>query len=624
MTGCERGNKSKVIIEYQPTGRRVQAEIGQTVLAAALGLELFSHGIYAPCGGKGLCGQCQIRLVSGQLTIPSEHESKRLSKEQLEQGYRLACQARVLSDCKVELPVTSLIGRQQLQVDGCGAKLEPDYPVRWYAVSNLQKPSLQYPHSLWQQLERIVAEKYGKTGLVPSISLMRRVDCLAAYEDDARVAVRGNEIVDIVTLNSKYCPLGLAVDLGTTKIAAFLVVLNTGEVLAADGILNPQIAFGEDVMSRLAFAMENGENAKRLAGAAADGINELAERLAARCGFAVSRISEAVIVANTAMHHLLLELPIKQLALSPYIPAATVSLTIHASTIGLKLGCEAKVYTTALVGGFVGSDHVAMIQASGIDKAKGVVLGIDIGTNTEIVLAGKGTMLACSCASGPAFEGGHIYQGMRAVDGAISEVSFDSHQKINIKTIGAQKPIGLCGSGIIDLVAGLNKAGIIAANGRLDLSHPRVRVVPGDLPEFLVVPRSASGCGNDIVITQKDIGEIQLGKAAIMSGINLLLKSCGITVNEVEKVIIAGAFGSFLQIESAIDIGMLPQLPIERFVQVGNAAGTGACMGLVSMRERRRSEAIAKKIEHLDLAVLPEFKREYAKALKFLTLKYST
>ncbi|SMC51325.1 ASKHA domain-containing protein [Sporomusa malonica] len=618
MPGLEQRVNTKVVIDYQPIGKRVYANIGQTVLEAAQGLELFEHGISTPCGGKGLCARCLVRLVTGELAPVSPTEKNMLTPERLEQGYRLACQAKIDGPCKIEIPVTSLIGRQQLQVAGCLQAVEVDYGLKRYIISGLVRTSIHYPYSLWQQMEQIFKDRYDLTGLKVGLNLLRSVNP-AAVAGELAVTVHDNQIVDVADLDTNYEPLGLAVDLGTTKIAAFLIRLDTGETVAAEGVLNPQIAYGEDLMSRLAFAMESEENARQMISAAADGINELAQRLTASMSVGVEQISQAVIVANTAMHHLLLGLPIKQLAFSPYVPAATLPIETVAEVIGLKLGEQARVYMTPPIGGFVGGDHVAMIQSSRVDEAQGITLGIDIGTNTEVVLAVNERMISsCSCASGPAFEGAHVYQGMRAVNGAISEVRLSNNgEEVNWQTIGGQKPIGLCGSGIIDAIAELNRAGIIAVNGRLDPNHPRVRTEAGKVPEFLLVTREDSGCNSDIVITQKDIGEIQLAKAAIASGISTLLSACGVKVEEIENVIIAGAFGSFLRLESAIAVGMLPNLPLERFAQVGNAAGAGACMSLVSEQERRRAERLATTIKHLDLAVQPEFKREFAKALKF-------
>ncbi|MDF2571482.1 MAG: ferredoxin [Sporomusa sp.] len=541
-----------------------------------------------------------------------------MTPERLSQGYRLACQAQIAGPCKIEIPVTSLIGRQQLQVESLYQASLVDYPLKRYIITGLINTSIHYPHSLWEQIREFLHDKHGLTDLEVSLNLLRRVNP-TVVDGKIAIAVCGNQILDVAAVDIPYTPFGLAIDLGTTKIAAFLIRLDTGETITSEGILNPQIAYGEDLMSRLAFAMAGEDNARQMSRAAASGINELAERMALTQGISVNQISQAVIVGNTAMHHLLLELPIKQLVFSPYVPAATLPIETAAVNIGLNLGEDSRVYLTPSIGGFVGGDHVAMIQASRIDERQGITLGVDIGTNTEIVLAVNGRMVSsCSCASGPAFEGAHIYQGMRAVNGAISEVSLSNNgEDVSWQTIGGQKPIGLCGSGIIDLIAELNKAGVIAVNGRLNTTHPRVRTEPGKAPEFLVVAREDSGCNSDIVITQKDIGEIQLAKAAIASGIILLSSVLGVKVEEIEQVIIAGAFGSFLRLESAIAIGMLPDLPLERFSQVGNAAGAGACMSLISEQERRRAERLAMGIEHVELAVQPTFKRVFAKSLGF-------
>ncbi|WP_371372876.1 ASKHA domain-containing protein [Sporomusa aerivorans] len=621
MSELEQRN-SQIILEFQPAGKRVQAFAGQTILEAAQGLDLFEDGINAPCGGQGLCGRCLVRLVQGELSPPTVLEEQRITGERLAAGYRLACQAKLAGFCKIEIPASSVIGRQQLQVDGNRPAFIPDCPSKRYSISGLRPASIRYPYSLWGQLIKGLEEQHGLTGIKVDLDVLRRIDPIVADESMA-VTVFQNRIVDVGTPQAACEPLGLAVDLGTTKIAAFLMRLDTGEMLDSEGLLNPQIAFGEDLMSRLAYAIGDKKQVGQMAAAAAGGINELAAILANRQGVEVARISRAVIVANTAMHHLLLGLPVRQLAFSPYVPAAVLPVETMAERLGLNLGSQAQVYMMPPVGGFVGGDHVAMIQASGIAEADGIVLGIDIGTNTEIVLAVNGRMVSsCSCASGPAFEGAHISQGMRAVNGAISEVNFRQQgQEVLWRTIGNYPPIGLCGSGLIDLIAELHQAGVIAPNGRLNPAHCRVRTEEGQAPEFVVVERPASGCERDIVLTQKDIGEIQLAKAAIASGVSILLSTLGVELSAVDKVVIAGAFGSFLRLESAIAIGMLPDLPLERFTQVGNAAGVGACMTLVSDSERRRAESLAGKIEHLDLAVLPAFKREFAKALKFPCLR---
>ncbi|SHJ81477.1 ASKHA domain-containing protein [Desulfofundulus thermosubterraneus] len=606
-----------VIIEFEPIGLRVEAEAGQTVIQAARGMFTpESGGISAPCGGKGLCGRCRVRLVEGEFSPPNEVELRLLGKKGLEEGYRLACQAVIIGPAKVEIPSEALTGRQKLQLDGTDAAVVPEPAIKRYNIP-LKTTSVDYPYSTWQQVEVFLAQNYGLSGLRIDPGLIDRVEALAG-DDPVTVSIRGREITNAFMTGMRK-PVGLAVDLGTTKIAGFLVDLETGMTLAAEGILNPQIAYGEDVISRLAYALEGEEQYSRVVQVLREGLDRLLHTLCNAAGVVPEDVEEAVIVGNTAMHHLLLKLPVSQLARSPYVPSLTLPVEIKARNLGLGMAFGAVAYLVPAVAGFVGGDHVAMILSSRIHEAHGVTLGLDIGTNTEIVLARNGEMISCSCASGPAFEGAHIQQGMRAIDGAISRVEVaDGGRKLHYETIGGSRPVGICGSGILDAVAGLYRAGVINYNGRLDANHPRVRF-NGErkVAEYVLVPLEESGVDRDIVITQKDISEIQLAKAAITAGTKVLLEKAGLKEEDIERVIVAGAFGTHLRLESAIAIGMLPELPLERFQQVGNAAGAGARMILLSETERRRAEEIARNIKYIELAATPEFSDNFLEQVRF-------
>jgi len=409
--------------------------------------------------------------------------------------------------------------------------------------------------------------------------------------------------------------VGLAVDLGTTKIAGYLVDLESGEELAAAGVMNPQIGYGEDVISRLAHANRSTESAHALAQVVREALDDLGGTLAAQAGVARQQIAEACLVGNTAMTHLLLELPVQQLAVSPFVAAASSALDMKARDLGLDLAAGAYVHVLPCIAGFVGADHVAMILASDLDRADRVALGIDIGTNTEIVLCkpGLGYTISASCASGPAFEGAHIRDGMRAVSGAIEAVRLTPAGP-ELKTIGDAPPVGLCGSGIVDAVAELRRWGVINRRGRMRPDVPGVRQGRHSY-EFLLVPEEKGGAGRDIVVSQGDIDEIQLAKAAIRTGVDVLLEATGTSAEEVEDVIVAGAFGSYLNLESALAIGMLPPLPRARYHQVGNAAGEGARRALLSRRERRRAERIARQARYIELTVYPGFDRRFARAM---------
>jgi len=371
--------------------------------------------------------------------------------------------------------------------------------------------------------------------------------------------------------------------------------------------MNPQISYGEDIISRITYAMESPAKAKELQDAAVRAINQLTANLSRQVGAKLEEIVEAVIVGNTVMHHLLLRLPVEQLALSPFIPAARKALDIKARDIGLFIAPGAYVHLLPNIAGFVGADHVAMLLATeNAAKDKDLVIVLDIGTNTEISLIDNGEINSVSCASGPAFEGAHIKFGCRAANGAIERLQL-VNDEVRIEVIGGVPPVGLCGSGILDAIAQLYLASVISRDGKMN-KHPRVRTAEGQR-EFILVSEEQRGGPPAITITQKDIREIQLAKAAIRTGIKVLLQQKGCPEEKINKVIIAGAFGSYINVDSAISIGMLPPLALDLFQQVGNAAGIGAKLALASINKRARAQAIARRARYIELAKAPAFEQ---------------
>lgn len=605
-------------VDFEPVGLRIKAKTGQTVLAVAqeAGLSLGTRGVVAPCGGQGLCGRCRVKVKTEAISPPSEFESKLFTPQELAEGYRLACQAILYGPAKIEIPPESMVGAQKLQVEGLERKVDPKPPVVRYVFS-MEQTTIENPHSVWQQAVEKLAADYNLANLQVDIELLRRKPPLARTEKGV-ATVKEMEVVNCFFSQPVPPPVGLAVDLGTTKVAGFLVNLETGETLVSKGIMNPQIVYGEDVMARLAYALESKEQYERLNQVIVEGLNRLVCELTLQVGLTPEDIEEAVIVGNTAMHHLLFRLPVAQLAHAPYVPAVTSPLEIKAREIGLTLAPGAYVYSMPVIAGFVGADHVAMILGSRLHEADKVTLGLDVGTNTEIVLKYDGKMISCSCASGPAFEGAHILNGMRAVEGAIQAVRLkNGGHEVEVETVGNAKPLGICGSGILDAVAELYRAGVINAHGHLEKTHPRVRAGQSGPPEFILVPASESGTGRDIVITQKDISEVQLAKAAIATGTKLLLEAAGLKLEDIQEVVVAGAFGTHLKVSSAIDIGMFPPLPLELYRQVGNAAGTGARAALVSLVERKKAEEIARQVGYLELIIQPSFQKVFVSSLPF-------
>ena len=464
-------------------------------------------------------------------------------------------------------------------------------------------------------------------------------------------AIRNNELILIEGGDTTARNFGIAIDLGTTKIAALLVDLSTGKTIDKKGVMNPQISFGEDVMSRIDFASENNLKLKQIQQVVIDAINGVVKDLCDLNDIKTTEILEMTLVGNTAMHHLFLGLPVRQLGLSPFPALTSESIDLKSREVGISIASGGYIYLMPVVAGFIGSDHIAMILASGLNDMKGNCIGIDIGTNTEIALISKGKLYSVSTASGPAFEGAHIRYGMRAAPGAIERVIIDSKTCIpNIQTIDDKVPVGICGSGILDAIAEFLKANIINSRGKF---NPDSRCICkdnlGNL-QYVLTPQfhkkrinkiqtckvdntrnigSATEkntkdtgdfldlCDECISINQRDIVEIQLAKGAMRAGIEILLENAGIDFTDIDRIIIAGAFGSYIDPKNVINIGMFPNVELKKISQVGNAASIGAKMALISKAQRKISEDIGEKDDYLELTVFHSFADHFASGVIF-------
>jgi uncharacterized 2Fe-2S/4Fe-4S cluster protein (DUF4445 family) len=433
---------------------------------------------------------------------------------------------------------------------------------------------------------------------------------LRSFNWECQVSVREDEIVAISPWPGRQ--LGLAIDLGTTKIAGYLVDLSNGKTLVSKGIMNPQISYGEDIISRVTNVVNLPEKVVELQKVVVEAFNELAVDLCTMVAVDKESIVEVVVVGNTVMLHLLLGLPIRELVLSPFVPVFSMALDIKARDLGLRIAPGAYVHLPPSIAGFVGSDHVAMLLATEAQQTEGTTLYLDIGTNTEVSLVDGRGIITVSCASGPAFEGGHIRDGMRAASGAIERIRI-ADDGIQYQTIGDQPPIGICGSGMLDAMAQLYLAGIVDQNGRLVDNHPNVRTIENQRAFLLVEQEEQSGY-RAIGITQQDVRELQLAKAAIRTGIQALLETNDCTDEQIDQVVIAGAFGTYIDVSSAMTIGLLPSLPRDRFIQVGNAAGMGAKLLLVSLAKRAEAQAIASQVRYIELARNPNFNQTFIQA----------
>lgn len=589
-------------IDFEPVGRRGQFTGDQSLLDCARQL---SVDLISICGGIGNCARCKVQVIAGQVSKISLEEEAALTASELEQGYRLACMTFPLSDVKLHVPPESLTAPQRTQIEGLDVDVEPA-PLVQGLEAHLTPPTLESPQADAQNLWQALAAHGIDEGSI-DFQVQHMLSPLVRDNNwQVNVALRGNEIVAIGAPSTRW--LGLAVDIGTTKVAGYLIDLENGKTLAAKGLMNPQISYGEDVVSRIVAASKSPADAARLQILLAEALNQLAVDLCAETGTQTEEIVEAVIVGNTAIHHLFLGLPVKQLGLSPYVPAIDTALDIKAREVGLHIAPGAYVHLLPNIAGYVGADHVAMLLATRIAESNGVTLAIDIGTNTEICLNHKGKMTSVSCASGPAFEGAHIKFGMRAAPGAIEHVRLEN-KRLEIQTIAGEPPVGICGSGLLDAIAQMRLNQVLDRSGKMS-PHPLVRDNDGRA-EFLLAKRPGL---DDITISQKDVRELQLAKAAIRLGILALVEAEGLEESDIEQIIIAGAFGTFIDVESAITIGMLPDLPLERFKQVGNAAGTGARLALISQAERLKAQQIAERDGYIELAKMPGFNRKFAEA----------
>jgi uncharacterized 2Fe-2S/4Fe-4S cluster protein (DUF4445 family) len=389
-----------------------------------------------------------------------------------------------------------------------------------------------------------------------------------------------------------------------------------GKTVAIGSIENPQIMYGEDIISRITFAMNDNEKLSMLQNLAVEGINGILQNIYAKKNVDPNNVYEAVIVGNTAMHHFFLTIQPKYLASSPFPPATNSAINLEDKELGLKINPCGNIHFLPVIAGFIGSDGVSDLLPSGIYESEELLLLIDIGTNTEIFLGNKDDILCCSCASGPAFEGGHIKYGMKSVTGAIEKVSIDIHShRVTYKKIGRAKPVGLCGSAVVDILAEMLKCGIIDHWGRFNIDIQTDILKKADSGIELILTHDDARTGREITFTQKDISEIQLAKAAIFAGCSILMENKNIEKEDLDQVLIAGAFGNSLNPENAKIIGLLPDIPTEKIRFIGNGAISGARMALISKELRKTAEVLSEKVRYLELSANPNFSRELANAI---------
>ena len=593
-------------ITFQPDGKRVKINKNQSVLEVALinGIDLISI-----CGGMGKCGKCKI-IINDNVSVNSitDEEKKLLTEKEIENGVRLACLVKVQGNITVKIPEYSRTGKQRLQVEGIKTTIELDPSVKKYYIE-MEDPTLEDPRSDYDRIIEKLYEKFRLENLKISFSVIKNISKVVRESEwKITVVIWENEIISIESNNTSDRIFGYAVDIGTTKLAGYLIDLNNSEVVAAGSLMNPQISYGEDVIARLSF-----KEPKKLHDAVVNGLNEILDNLKEKTGIKDDEIYEMTAVGNTIMQHLFFNIQCKSVGQSPYPAVIRNSMIVSNSELKIKINPNGKIFFLPVISGFVGADTVGVILSTEIYKKKEMCLALDIGTNTEVILGNEDKIFTCSCASGPAFEGAHIKFGMRAASGAIEKIEIDPETlKLTYKTIDNEPPKGICGSAFVDLPSEMLKAGLIDIGGRFnkEIKNPIIRN-GSDGIELVLVPKNENKIQQDITFSQKDIRPILLAKAAMQTGILTLLRTFNIPKEKIDKLYLAGAFGSHINKKNARITGIIPEINLDKVIYVGNAAGTGARMCLVSRQAKKIVDEISKNVEYIELAADKNFQNTF-------------
>ncbi|MCL4488129.1 MAG: ASKHA domain-containing protein [Chloroflexi bacterium] len=581
--------------------------------------------INVPCGGQGRCGRCAVVVESGNARRRS---TLRLSAADIEAGYALACQTVVEGDLEVVVPPQEEITRH-LTTEKTAAKVSLPFEYDWrthqtvakYYVE-LEPPSLTDNTDDLARLERELSKQFNARDLYAPLPVLRTLAQSLRRADWRVTAVidRSSDrprLVDVLEGDRSSSLYGAAVDIGTTTVTVYLVDLLTGDVVETAADYNGQIKRGEDVISRIVYASKSGTGLVELQSLVTATINKLVDRCARRRKIEPTEIYKMAIVGNSTMMHILLGLPPEQIRLTPYITTVNHPPTILANELNLNIQPMAPVDPLPGVASFMGADITAGVLSSGTHATDQVTLFLDIGTNGEMVFGNREWLVSCACSAGPAFEGAGVMHGMRATTGAIEEVWINAKTyEPTIRVIGGGKPRGLCGSGLISLIAEMFITGVTDKAGSINLNLPSPRVRQGEHgPEYVISWAADTDTGKDIVITKPDVDNLLRAKAAIYAGYIVLAQSVGMSMNDVEQMLIGGSFGQYLNIEKAIEIGLLPDLPWDRFKFLGNTAARGAYMALLRRDAREEICEIAKKMTYLELAADNAFTDQFMAAL---------
>lgn len=608
-------------ITFMPRDTKIIVNSGDTIKEAIITANLeFDF----PCAGRGTCGKCRIRILDKVIT-PTQTEIILLSKKEISEGVHLACQTEIHDNFTVLLNTAkSLIYNILLSTFQRAFTLEPLIKKIYIEVD---LPTLDNPKSDVQRLrEKLELKNINYKNLTIQISVLSQLSTtLREALHHITVVTNETKILGIEKGNTTNKMLGIAFDIGTTTIVGYLMDLYTGKELAVSSSLNPQVKFGADVISRITYSNQNENGLKIMQSAILKAIDTLIGDTVDKSGMSRNEIYSITIVGNTCMHHLFLGLNPRYIAATPYIPVISEPIELSSEELNLHINTAGRIFVLPNISGFVGADTVGVVLATEMDKSNDIKLAIDIGTNGEIVLGSSKKLVSCSAAAGPAFEGAQISCGMRGSNGAIDHVTFKD--KLSYTTVGGEKPQGICGSGILDTIAGLVELGIINKRGKLlspdELTDSAEKIYGKYIFDndgtntFLLVPKSETKHGRPIMITQHDISSFQLAKGAISAGINVLIEECGVTIDDIKEVLLAGAFGNYLDPHSACVIGLIPRKLESKIKMVGNAAGAGSKLALLSRIEYNRSGTITNMIKYVELGAYKRFNRKFAEGMRF-------
>ncbi|MEM4264393.1 MAG: ASKHA domain-containing protein [Thermoplasmata archaeon] len=575
----------------------VEIEKGQTLLDA---VRKSGIRITSPCGGKGVCGKCLIRLVNATKEYPStEAEKTLIEKEDIREGFRLACQIMPDEPVSISIPEES-------------REMTPELLLKHAMVMPIEKPALttsviELPANPTKEIILDELEGYGPSARMGLFREDEYDDILSSGK--IRLWFDGEQIVSVGSPAKRR--FGAAIDIGSTTMVAYGFDILSQKIVSVQAMTNPQRQYGEDVMSRIEFSMRSPDKKRLLEKVVRNGIIEMLQRMTSEQGIASRDLLRIVVVGNTAMHHLFFGLDVTRLGRVPFQPETKERIEMSGTEIGLKGFESTRISAPPLIAGFVGADLVAVLLATNLIDSAGPTAVIDIGTNAEIALAANGRLLCCSSAAGPAFEGGNISHGMRATDGAICKV-WSEGGLLKYETIGGSSPIGLCGSGLIDFVAEGLRLGLIDSSGSFVRENCGDRLLGRHGTARYVLYNEGR---REISVSQADVRQLQLAKAAMHAGLEILMEKA--SVRSLERLLLAGAFGANMSIRNGRFIGMFPEIPLNRILPIGNAAGTGAIQLLTDMKARERVLGIARKAEHIELSLERDFQKRFISALDF-------